>query len=208
MKGPRVITLADYFPESYKKGQKQLDLLTSASEVNSIAAARGGSEVKVKITSDSGAAASVLPAELLRQQVGTSAGGAEGTLYAAAGPTSRPIRNVGQRILRGMTEQGARLQLPFEAVENITKPLASVSKMVDAGQAVLYHPGGSAIYDLNDSRNKELKVILAGVTESSKYSRIPLKRENDVYNFELLVDMPASQEANRAVAGAGFGRPR
>ena len=161
----------------------------------------------MKITSDSGAAASVLPADMLRQQVGTSAGGAEGTLYSAAGPTSRPIRNVGQRILRGKTEQGARLQLPFEAVENITKPLASVSKMVDAGQAVLYHPAGSAIYDLQDTRNQELKMILGGVAKNSSYSKIPLKRENDVYNFELLVDMPASQEANRPVSDEGFGRP-
>ena len=124
------------------------------------------------------------------------------------GQVSSPIRNVGQRILRGVTEQGARLQLPFEAVENITKPLASVSKMVDAGQTVLYHPGGSAIYDLNDSRNKELKNIFAGVVSNNKYTKIPLKRENDVYNFELLVDMPASQEANRALPSAGFGRPR
>ena len=102
----------------------------------------------------------------------------------------------------------ARLQLPFEAVENITKPLASVSKMVDAGQAVLYHPSGSAIYDLSDSRNKELKIILGGVAMNNGYSKIPLKRENDVYNFELLVDMPASQEANRPATGPGFGRPR
>ena len=100
------------------------------------------------------------------------------------------------------------MQLPFEAVENITKPLASVSKMVDAGRAVLYHPSGSAIYDLTDDRNKELKKILGGVATSDGYSKIPLKRENDVYNFELLVDMQASQEANRPTSESGFGRPR
>ena len=69
-----------------------------------------------------------------------------------------------------------------------------------------YHPNGSAIYDLNDKHNKELKNILGGVAASNEYSKIPLKRENDVYNFELLVDMPASQEANRL--SSGFGRPR
>ena len=62
---------------------------------------------------------------------------------------------------------------------------------------------------MNDGRNKELKVILGGVATSSAYSKIPLTRENDVYNFELLVDMPASQEANReAESASGFPRPR
>ena len=111
-------------------------------------------------------------------------------------------------MLRGVTEGGNKLQLPFEAVENITKPLASVSKMVDAGRAVLYHPSGSAIYDLTDDRNKELKKILGGVATNDGYSKIPLKRENDVYNFELLVNMPASQEANSPNSDSGFGRPR
>ena len=78
--------------------------------------------------------------------------------------------------------------------------------MIDAGQTVLYHPGGSAIYDLNDSRNKELKAIFAGVISSNKYTKIPLKRENDVYNFELLVDVAASKAAN--LPKAGFGRQR
>ena len=100
------------------------------------------------------------------------------------------------------------MQLPFEAVENITKPLASVSKMVDAGKAVLYHPSGSAIFDLRAKDNKELKDVLGGIVTSSKYDKIPLKRENDVFNFELLVDMSASRQANQPDSELGFGRPR
>ena len=152
-----------------------------------------------------------MPAELLREQVGTSPGNNEGTLYCAAGPTARPIRNVGTRIIRGMDTQGARMQLPFEAVENITKPLASVSKMVDAGKAVIYHPDGSAIFDLKDSQNKELKNMLGRIVSNNNYNKVPLKRENDVFNFELLVDVSASKAANSSSAvqnGPGFGRPR
>ena len=107
-----------------------------------------------------------------------------------------------------MTEHGNKLQLPFEAVENITKPLASVSKMVDAGQAVLYHPQGSAIFDLCDATNRELKNLLGGVATSNKYSRIPLKRENDVCVFDALVDMPSSKDANQQRSEPGFARPR
>ena len=155
--GRRTITLADYIKPTSKA--PSVNLLTSASEINSVGSARG-QEIKVKVTADSGAAASVIPATLLSEQVGTRASSSEGTLYCAAGPTSRPIRNVGQRVVRGVNEHGTKMHLPFEAVENITKPLASVSKMVDAGQAVLYHPSGSAIFDLQDARNKELKDIL------------------------------------------------
>ena len=112
-----------------------------------------------------------------------------------------------QRVLRGVTEQGARLQLPFEAVENITKPLASVSKIVDAGRVVLYHPSGSAIYDLRDEHNKELKTILQKAVTNTKYNKVPLNRENDVYNFELLVDLPASKQANAPEPGGPSGFP-
>ena len=78
--------------------------------------------------------------------------------------------------------------------------------MVDAGQAVLYHPAGSAIFDLKNGSNKELNSILGGVLSNNKYSRVPLTRENDVYNFELYVNVPASQAANKP--GAGFPRQR
>ena len=92
--------------------------------------------------------------------------------------------------------------------KNITKPLASVSKMVDAGQAVLYHPSGSAIFDLRAKHNRELKDILGGVATSTKYDKIPLKRESDVYNFELLIDLPASKRANESALAPAEGFPR
>ena len=209
-KQPRKIMLSDFIKAPINKApRKNISLLTSAESINSIGAARG-EKAKIKITADSGAAASVLPSHLLREQVGTRAGENEGMLYAAAGPTSKPIRNVGQRVLRGLTEHGNKLQLPFEAVDNITKPLASVSKMVDANKTVIYHPSGSAIFDLGDEHNKELKTILQRAVTNSKYSKVPLNRENDVYNFELLVDLPASKKANEpdSASPAGFAGQR
>ena len=116
--------------------------------------------------------------------------------------------------MRGSTTEGKRVQLPFEAVENITKPLASVSKMIDAGHAVLYHPSGSAIFNLQDARNRELKGVLEKVVTNKKNAAIPLTRENDVYTFELAIDVAASREANttQSQPGSGgeqgFGRPR
>ena len=88
------------------------------------------------------------------------------------------------------------MELPFEAVENISKPLASVAKMLDSGHAVLYHPKGSAIFNLRAAGNSELEDILGRVASNSKYTKIPLQRENDVFNFELAVDVAASKAAN------------
>ena len=38
-------------------------------------------------------------------------------------------------------------------------------------------------------------------------NKTPLRRENNVFNFDMAVDLKASQSAN-ASAGAGFARPR
>ena len=84
--------------------------------------------------------------------------------------------------------------------------------MLDAGHAVLYHPAGSAIFNLNHASNRELKEGFGGIVGNGKYQSIPLTRENDVFTFELAVDVPASRQANVAPPGnqasEGFARPR
>ena len=107
-------------------------------------------------------------------------------------------------MLRGVNTQGDKIAMSFQSVENIHKPLASVAKMCDANQAVLYHPEGSAIFDLGRPENMELKRALSSIIKDPKLSRTPLKRENDVYNFELDVCVAASRDANGPQTQEGF----
>ena len=99
-----------------------------------------GGTIRFTAMSDSGAAESVVPLALLRDELGTAPSGQEGLCYSAA--NGAPVRNEGKRIVRGKNDNGDRVELPFQ-VANVTKPLASVARMLDANNAVIYHPKGS-----------------------------------------------------------------
>ena len=71
-------------------------------------------------------------------------------------------------------------------VADVSKALASVARLVDAGNNVFFSSSGSYI------ENAKTK------------TRTKLTRENNVFVFDLLVDVPASVKA----AASGFTRPR
>ena len=89
----------------------------------------------VRITVDSGAAASVLPADMatdrpLRKSSGAVFRAANGGRLVSIGTRSLP------------TEHG---NLRFDAVQDLVKPLLSVSELVKKGHSVIFAPSGAYI---------------------------------------------------------------
>ena len=98
---------------------------------------------------DSGAAESVLPTEWAPQAQLLPSNSAGKTYSAANGST---IRNKGSKIVSAVTKEGKWHNLQFE-VANVTKALASVSKICSKDQSVIYNPpwheDGSYIHNWN-----------------------------------------------------------
>ena len=98
---------------------------------------------------DSGAAGGVLPAGWC-PQVELQRRSQRGKRYAASNGTA--IKNKGSNIASAVTKEGQWKHLNFQ-VADVTKALASVSKMCDKDQSVVYHPPwhehGSYIYNWN-----------------------------------------------------------
>ena len=90
--------------------------------------------VKVKIMGDSGAADCVLPATLFTELPLKTKGPKVGRKYTAA--NGKHIYNQGVRTLVGTTAEGHKKNIDFE-VADITKPLASSSKITKAGHIII-----------------------------------------------------------------------
>ena len=122
--------------------------------------------VNSKITVDSGAADSVMPlrgaGELFPMLPKK-----EGVRFCAA--NGQAIENYGRRNVAFKVGGGKRINCMTFHVTNVTKTLASVSKMVEKGNSVHFTPEGSYI-------------------EGAGGERIPLSLENGVYvmDFEYL----------------------
>ena len=98
---------------------------------------------KGKITVDSGAAESVLPADMLTEiKLQESEGSKNGVQYVAANGAIMP--NLGEKRVRFKTQDGADSSILFQ-VTHARKPLASVSKIVKKGNRVVFEPEGSYI---------------------------------------------------------------
>ena len=88
------------------------------------------------IVIDSGAAESVLPRNWCPQAKLTD-GHMKGKKYAAANGSS--IKNEGEKIVSMVTKQGQWKNMKFQVCD-VTRPLASVSKIVEAGHSVVLNP--------------------------------------------------------------------
>ena len=96
---------------------------------------------------DSGAAESVLPKDWC-PQAALLKGESFGKNYTAANGSA--IKNRGEKIVSMMTQEGQWKNLKFQVCD-VTRPLASVSKIVEAGHTVVFNPswkGGSYILNL------------------------------------------------------------
>ena len=126
---------------------------------------------------ESGAAESVIPADEVPDYPKLKH--AEDIFYQTA--SGEPLPNLGQQDLLLVTPNRRLRGMRFQSCE-VTKPLAAVVNMVDAGQAVIFAPeqyGGSCVVDLESGEEE------------------PLIREDGNYILECWVP-PHSQ--------AGFGR--
>ena len=79
------------------------------------------------------------------------------------------IANLGEQIFTGMTEAEGLLRTVKAQVCEVSKPLMSVSRLVNAGNTVVFAPGGAHIYN----------------AESEEY--IQLVEKHGMYNLRLWV---------------------
>jgi len=140
--------------------------------------------IKLKVMGDSGAADCVLPASLFKEVPLKTNGPKVGRKYTAA--DGRHISNIGVRTLVGATTEGHKRKIHFEVAE-VTKPLASFSKIAKAGhRIVLDNDLGQGGYIENKHTGERTKLYL----------------ENDVYLFDVYVDVGGSAGFARQVAKA------
>jgi hypothetical protein len=123
---------------------------------------------------DSGAADCVLPPALLKEPPLNVNGPKVGRNYTAA--DGKHIANLGVRTLVGTTTEGHKRNVDFEVAE-VTKPLASFSKITKAGHRI--------ILDNDVGQGGYIENKVSG-------ERTALYLENDVYIFDLYVDVAAS----------------
>ena len=130
--------------------------------------------VKLKVMGDSGAADCVLPASIFQEVPLKVDGPKVGRKYTAA--DGKHICNLGVRTLVGHTAEGHKRKIDFEVAE-VTKPLASFSKITKAGhRIILDNDVGAGGYIENKTTGERTGLYL----------------ENDVYLFDLYVDVGAS----------------
>ena len=97
--------------------------------------ARGQGWRKVKVAVDSGAAESVIPIDLI-QNYAKIPHSCDEYFQTASG---EPIKNEGEQRIPVVTPSGQLKGMTFQACD-VTKPLASVKRMMDAGHAVVFAP--------------------------------------------------------------------
>jgi hypothetical protein len=131
---------------------------------------------KVKVAMDSGAAESVIPVGEVPEYPPTPL--KEMVYYQTA--SGETIANEGEQVLPVLTENGHELKaMTFQACD-VTKPLASVKRVVDAGHVVVFGPpeiGGSYVMNL------------------STWECEPLIEEDGNYNMNLWVPDPRLLES-------------
>lgn len=110
---------------------------------------------KGRITIDSGAAESVMPADMLKDiPLHESDGSRKGISYVAAKGGRMP--NLGEKRVRFKTKDGSTSGIVFQ-VTHARKPLASVSKIVRHGNEVIFSPNGSYIRNVKTGRRIDIE---------------------------------------------------
>ena len=108
-----------------------------------------------KITVDSGAAESVMPADFMVDlPMQASPPDKQGARYIAA--NGSVMTNVGQKKLLFQTNQGTINAITFQAT-GVRKPLAAVSRIVENGNRVVFSPEGSFIEHIGTGKRIDLE---------------------------------------------------
>ena len=122
---------------------------------------------KISVTADSGAVDSVAPKSTAPGiKIRETAASRAGMHYTAANGSQ--IRNFGEKKIIGKDGTGRPLSITMQCAD-VRKPLASVSKMAEFGNKIVFDEDGSYI------ENKTTKL------------RTPLRKERGVYVFDLWI---------------------
>ena len=123
-------------------------------EINAFAAATPDSDGYIKITGvmDSGASESVAPPTMCPQfDIKPSPGSIIGQNYLSA--SNGVMYNVGEQILEVVTSTGKESAVKYQMVDQVTRPLNSISEICDAGglkgQHVIFGRSGGVILNLD-----------------------------------------------------------
>ena len=134
-------------------GCVNLATMSGAVTINNVKTVKAGWR-KMKVTVDSGAAESVIPVD--ENPNYPKEPHSFDIWYQTA--SGEAIKNEGQQRLPIMTPNGRMKGMTFQACD-VTKPLASVKRMLDAGHAVIFSPeqfGGSFILNLTTGEEEPL----------------------------------------------------
>ena len=128
---------------------------------------------KIKSVVDSGCADHVAPTSMCAHvPLRESPGSRRGQEYAAA--NGGKLENLGEREVRGYNNEGHPIQLVYQ-VTAVTKPLASVAKICDRGNVVVFTQEGGHILNLTTGVQTEFA------------------RENGVYSLDTWVFVSSQQ---------------
>ena len=134
------------------------------------------------ITIDSGAAETVIPEHVGSQYARVATMASESGLeYQSA--TGQPIRNLGEKKLNLMINDGSMRQMTMQVAEKVSKPLGSVSRICAAGHRVVFDDDGSYI---------EHKV-----TGQTSW----LRQENGVYVLDAWIAPPKQDQSSGGESG-------
>ena len=145
---------------------------------------------KIEVTVDSGAVDTVVPPGLIPGEVVATAATQAGFAYKGADGSDIP--HLGQQVLQGVTEENDPIKMTVQ-VAKITKPLASVKKMTQAGNRVVF-----------DGQNSYIEHKASG-RKTKIYER------DGTYAIDLWVSSDSETEAGTQLAAktgsAGSGHP-
>ena len=137
------------------------------------------------ITIESGAAETVIPEHVGAQYARVATMASESGLeYQSA--TGQPIKNLGEKTLNLMINDGSMRQMTMQVAEKVSKPLGSVSRICAVGHRVVFDDDGSY------SEHKETGQVTW------------LRQENGVYVLDAWI-APPKQDSSRGEA-PGFTR--
>ena len=132
---------------------------------------------KGRITIDSGAAESVMPKDFLTQfPLHESVGSKQGVCYVTANGSRMP--NLGQRRVHFKTTNGANSSVLFQ-VTHARKPLASVAKIVQKGNRVVFSPEASYIENIHSG------------------TKVPIVEANGTYHLDVEYKAPPAEVFSR-----------
>ena len=145
-----------------------------------------GNYEKVTITVDSGAADTVGPKHVAAGiAIKPTKASRQGKHYRAANGTQ--IRNYGQKRLEGIDKKGTNTGITIQ-VADVHKTLASVGRMTEAGNTIIFSQGKSII-----TSDKDGAIANAAISKARPENTTELEKKNGVYTFDMWIN---AQSAN------------